>query len=120
MNFLLRAQFFTKIYQKKGKKNSNYNNSNDFFMGHEEISIYAWAMQKSEFLVTSENRGFHKRYRHLSMAIAFINSYTHCSYLDIYISRIIRLCVVDLEDKFQPTGQTPQLFGLETQIYYMY
>ena len=25
----------------------------------------------------------------------------HCSYLDIYISRKIRLCVVDLEDKFQ-------------------
>ena len=25
----------------------------------------------------------------------------HCSYLDVYISRKIRLCVVDLEDQFQ-------------------
>ena len=28
-------------------------------------------------------------------------SVAHCSYLDIYISRKIRLCVVDLEGKFQ-------------------
>ena len=39
---------------------------------------------------------------------------SHCSYLDIYISRKIRLCVVDMEGKFQ----TPQLFGLEIQIYH--
>ena len=41
----------------------------------------------------------------------------HCSYLDIYISRKIRLCVVDLEGKFQ-TNLQAKLFGLEIQIYY--
>ena len=30
----------------------------------------------------------------------------HCSYLNIYISRKIRLCVVDLESQFQTTLQT--------------
>ena len=29
----------------------------------------------------------------------------HCSYLNIYISQKIRLCVVDLEDQFQITLQ---------------
>ena len=44
---------------------------------------------------------------------------SHCSYLDIYISRKIRLCVVDLEGKFQTNLQAKlQLFILEIQIYY--
>ena len=29
----------------------------------------------------------------------------HCSYLNIYVSRKIRLCLVDLEEKFQTTLQ---------------
>ena len=29
----------------------------------------------------------------------------HCSYLNIYVSRKIRLCLVDLEDQFQTTLQ---------------
>ena len=51
---------------------------------------------------------------------SIILGHSHCSYLDIYISRKIRLCVIYLEGKIsnQPTGQTPQLFGLEIQIYY--
>ena len=43
----------------------------------------------------------------------------HCSYLDIYISRKIRLCIVfGRQMSNQTTGQTPQLFGLIIQIYY--
>ena len=33
----------------------------------------------------------------------------HCTYLDIYISRKIRLCVVDLEGKFQTNLQAKLL-----------
>ena len=38
------------------------------------------------------------------------HSKAHCSFLDIYISRKIRLCVVDLEDKFQ-TNLQARLFN---------
>ena len=34
---------------------------------------------------------------------------SHCSYLDIYISQKIRLCVVDLEGKFQTNLQAKLL-----------
>ena len=56
-------------------------------------------------------------------------AYAHCSYLDIYISRKIRLCVVmnhccgswcswfGRQSSNQPTGQTHEPFGLEIQIY---
>ena len=37
---------------------------------------------------------------------------THCSYLDICISRIIRLCLVDFEDKFQTNLQAKLLNSL--------
>jgi len=35
--------------------------------------------------------------------------HTHCSYLDIYISQKIRLCVVDLEGKVQTNVQAKLL-----------
>ena len=37
------------------------------------------------------------------------HSKAHCSFLDIYISRKIRLCVVDLEGKFQTNLQAKLL-----------
>ena len=37
------------------------------------------------------------------------NTNAHCSYLDIYISRKIRFCVVDLEGKFQTNLQAKLL-----------
>ena len=35
--------------------------------------------------------------------------YTHCSYLDIYISQKIRLCVVDVEVQFQTSLQAESI-----------
>ena len=47
------------------------------------------------------------------------SSGAHCSYLEIYVSRKIRLCVVDLESKFQTNLQAKDTtFGLEIRIYY--
>ena len=39
-----------------------------------------------------------KKVLHLIYTLVYT---VHCSYLDIYISRKIRLCIVDLEGKFQ-------------------
>ena len=36
-------------------------------------------------------------------------TYPHCSYLNIYISQKIRLCVVDLEGQFQTTLQAKDI-----------
>ena len=43
----------------------------------------------------------------------FFLTVAHCSYLDIYISRKIRLCVVDLEGQFQ-TSLQPKLINFFT------
>ena len=58
----------------------------------------------------SEWGGFYANYNLLFLLL--LHTYSHCSYLDIYISRKIRLCVVDLERKFQTNLQAklPLLF----------
>ena len=38
-----------------------------------------------------------------------LNTKTHCSYLNIYISHKIRLCIVDLEGQFQTTLQAKDI-----------
>ena len=54
--------------------------------------------------------------------IWYFDTLSHCSYLDIYISRKIRLCVVDLEHQFQTTLQVKDInfFYLKIQIYQNY
>ena len=58
----------------------------------------------------SEWGGFYANYNLLFLLL--LHTYSHCSYLDIYISRKIRLWLVDLEGKFQTNLQAklPLLF----------
>jgi hypothetical protein len=44
---------------------------------------------------------------------------THCSYFDIYISQKIRLCIVDLEDKFQTNLQAKPITFLVWKFKYI-
>ena len=58
----------------------------------------------------SEWGGFYANYNLLFLLL--LHTYSHCSYLDIYISRKIRLCVVDFEGKFQANLQAKLFISL--------
>ena len=49
--------------------------------------------------------------------LIFYNRTLHCSYLNIYISRKIRLCIVDLEGQFQTTIQAKVINFLSDKIW---
>ena len=78
----------------------NMGHNAQYYMDNQtEIVIPEWTNRWSN-MITAQDRSPSPERRHEQINYRTVTC-THCSYLDIYISQKIRLCVVDLEGKFQ-------------------